>query len=99
MPSPVVVDAACHRQRVPPRPRHSALLRSRRTPLPAECGPNHDNGEFSHWSYFQGFAAQYIRSQYPQPWSPQAQKLAAFFFGVVSHYIAGETGGGGGGWW
>jgi hypothetical protein len=54
------------------------------------CGTNHDDGEFTHWSYFQGLAAEYIRSTYPlsAAWNTSAQTLVAFMHGVVSHYIA-----------
>ena len=53
-----------------------------------ECGPNHDDGEYTHWSPYQWTAARYIRAHYPHPWSANGSILAAFHYGVVSHYIA-----------
>jgi FG-GAP repeat/Zinc dependent phospholipase C len=55
-----------------------------------ECGSNHDDGEFTHWSPFQAFASSYIRANYPlnATWSDAGQKLVSFMHGVVSHYIA-----------
>jgi hypothetical protein len=41
----------------------------------------------AHWSPFQAAAVQYIQSL-PTPWTNSTEALVAFFFGVVSHYIA-----------
>jgi hypothetical protein len=52
------------------------------------CGPNHDDGEYSHWSPFQAQAAKYIREAYPAPRNASGDALVAFLAGVVSHYMA-----------
>jgi len=53
-----------------------------------ECGPNHDNGEYTHWAPFQAIAAKYIREAYPAPRNASGDALVAFMAGVVSHYMA-----------
>lgn len=53
-----------------------------------ECGPNHDDGEYTHWSPFQAVAARYIRESYPAPRNASGEALVAFMAGVVSHYMA-----------
>jgi hypothetical protein len=53
-----------------------------------ECGTNHDNGEYTHWSVFQGAAVSYLRTTYGEKRNATGDALAAFLFGVVSHYIA-----------
>jgi hypothetical protein len=53
-----------------------------------QCGPNHDNGEFAHWSPFQAAAASYIRARYPAPRNATGDRLVAFMAGVASHYVA-----------
>lgn len=69
-----------------------------------ECGTNHSDGEYSHWAPFQANLVTYIRQTYgiptlsmdnvtgkyslSLPWNISGQKLSAFGFGVVSHYIA-----------
>ena len=52
------------------------------------CGPNHDNGEYTHWSPFQAVAAAYIREAYPEPRNASGRALVAFLAGVASHYMA-----------
>ena len=52
------------------------------------CGPNHDNGEYTHWSPFQAVAAKYIRDEYPEPRNATGRALVAFLAGVASHYMA-----------
>lgn len=52
------------------------------------CGPNHDNGEYTHWSPFQAIASRYISQTYPAPRNGTAQALVAFLAGVASHYMA-----------
>ncbi len=41
----------------------------------------------AHWAPFQANAVRYIATL-PKPWTDDTQQLVAFFFGVVSHYIA-----------
>ena len=53
-----------------------------------ECGPNHDDGEYTHWAPFQAIAAKYIRETYPTPRNASGEQLVAFLAGVVSHYMA-----------
>jgi glycosylphosphatidylinositol phospholipase D len=53
-----------------------------------ECGPNHDDGEYTHWSPFQAQAAKYIRARYPAPRNASGDALLAFLAGVTSHYMA-----------
>jgi hypothetical protein len=53
-----------------------------------ECGPNHDDGEYMHWSPYQAVSAAYIRETYPEPRSASGQVLVAFTAGVASHYMA-----------
>jgi len=53
-----------------------------------QCGANHDDGEYSHWSPFQYAAALYIRSTYSAPLNSSGAALVAFMFGVTSHYVA-----------
>lgn len=52
------------------------------------CGPNHDDGEYTHWSPFQAIAAEYIRTAYPEPRNATGRALVAFIAGVASHYMA-----------
>ena len=52
------------------------------------CGNNHDDGESTHWPPWQAAAAKYIRSVYPSPRNATGDRVVAFMFGVVSHYIA-----------
>lgn len=49
-----------------------------------QCGSDHDDGEFTHWSPFQGAAATYLRATYPQPLGASGATLAAFIYGVTS---------------
>lgn len=44
--------------------------------------------EDAHWEPFLQTAANYIHYRYSKPWNKQAQKLAVFFLGMVSHHIA-----------
>ena len=53
-----------------------------------QCGSNHDDGEYTHWSGFQAAAANYIRAAYPAPRNATGDALVAFVTGVVSHYFA-----------
>lgn len=51
------------------------------------CGGNGSAGEFAHWVPFQAAAVEYVR-MLPRPWSSDTEKLVAFLFGIVSHYVA-----------
>eukprot|EP00736_Rhodelphis_marinus_P013281 Rmarinus@m.20909 len=51
------------------------------------CGDG-DAAEDSHWTPFHAEMANYVRETYPQPWDQDTEKLVAFMFGMVSHYIA-----------
>lgn len=53
-----------------------------------ECGPNHDDGEYTHWSPFQAVAAKYIAREYPEPRNSTGRALVAFLAGITSHYMA-----------
>ena len=53
-----------------------------------ECGPNHDDGEYTHWSPFQAVAARYIHTRYPAPRNASGAQLVAFLAGITSHYMA-----------
>ena len=55
---------------------------------PPACGPNHDDGEYTHWSPFQAVAASYARDAYPEPRNASGRALVAFLAGVASHYMA-----------
>ena len=55
------------------------------------CGSDHDAGEAAHWPPFHAAAAQYIRSHKSSPWDNSTERLVAFMFGVVSHYIADQN--------
>jgi hypothetical protein len=50
-----------------------------------ECGPNHDDGEYTHWSPFQAIAAKYIAREYPEPRNESGRALVAFIAGIASH--------------
>jgi hypothetical protein len=52
------------------------------------CGPNHDDGEYTHWSPFQAVAVKYVLQAYPSPRNASGQSLVAFLAGVASHYMA-----------
>ena len=52
------------------------------------CGSNHDDGEYAHWSTFQGHGADYVRAFGAGAWNTSQQQVVAFLHGVVSHYIA-----------
>ena len=53
-----------------------------------ECGANHDDGEYAHWSPWQGHAAEHVRGWGPAPWSDAQAEVVAFIHGATSHYIA-----------
>jgi hypothetical protein len=53
-----------------------------------QCGPNHDDGEYTHWAPYQWQAANWIRANYAQPWNSSGQTIVSFLAGAVSHYIA-----------
>ncbi|RUP47472.1 LOW QUALITY PROTEIN: hypothetical protein BC936DRAFT_145697, partial [Jimgerdemannia flammicorona] len=44
--------------------------------------------EDTHWPNFTRVAAEYIREEYPQPYTPHAQRLLAFLFAIISHNVA-----------
>lgn len=52
------------------------------------CGNNHDDGEFAHWSVFQGHASDYLRARGGAFANASTVTLTAFMHGVVSHYIS-----------
>ena len=53
-----------------------------------QCGPNHDDGEYTHWSPFQFWAATWLRAAYAAPLNASGRATAAFLAGAVSHYVA-----------
>ncbi|KAJ1204292.1 hypothetical protein NDU88_008073, partial [Pleurodeles waltl] len=57
---------------------------------PSICkeGRYHDVSEDTHWAPFLNTSVNYIRSNYPQPWGEDTEKLVAFLFGIASHMVA-----------
>ncbi|XP_078541840.1 phosphatidylinositol-glycan-specific phospholipase D [Lissotriton helveticus] len=57
---------------------------------PSVCkeGRYHDVSEDTHWAPFLTTSISYIRSNYPQPWKEDTEKLVAFLFGIASHMVA-----------
>jgi len=53
-----------------------------------QCGPNHDDGEYTHWAPYQFQAANWILKNYQQPFNSSGQTIVTFLAGAVSHYIA-----------
>ena len=53
-----------------------------------QCGPNHDDGEYTHWTPYQFWAATWLRAAYPSPLNASGRATAAFLAGAVSHYVA-----------
>ena len=47
-----------------------------------------DASEAAHWPPFHVATVQYIKKNYPQPWSPETEKLVSFLFGMISHSVA-----------
>ncbi|CAG5121091.1 unnamed protein product, partial [Candidula unifasciata] len=48
----------------------------------------HSISEVTHWTPFISASINYIRRQYPKPWSQDVKKLVAFIMGVQSHQVA-----------
>ena len=56
-----------------------------------QCGPNHDDGEYTHWAPYQYWAATWLRGAYAAPLNASGRATAAFLAGAVSHYMADIT--------
>ncbi|KAJ2158549.1 hypothetical protein GGF46_003699 [Coemansia sp. RSA 552] len=56
------------------------------------CMSMDDEAEAAHWTPFLEYGLEYFLSRYSDParYSPHAQRLAAFLFGVASHQVADE---------
>ena len=81
----------------PPSSAFAALLAENRgaveggSPFPDygyQCGPDHDDGEYTHWAPFQFWAATWLRASYAAPLNASGRATAAFLAGAVSHYVA-----------
>ena len=51
-------------------------------------GMYHQKSEDTHWGHYVKIAFDFINRKYPQPWSPDTERLVAFLFGIISHQVS-----------
>ncbi|KAJ2080481.1 hypothetical protein H4R24_003047 [Coemansia sp. RSA 988] len=54
------------------------------------CMSQDEEAEAAHWTPFLEHGLRFFRSTYSKPYSPNAERLIAFLFGIASHQVSDE---------